>query len=161
MYQTVFSDYICNGQPCYLESIKRTRICKPSYVGVNKDYLSIDPVLNLTALVLIIAVSVGSLIGLGMVEKVIYKHLPVLPSSHSIINADKMAVIVASIFYIAPLVYLCQHNFQRNNFCLINNDPICAEVDVSCFSLAKSSEFITAVDMDTGGFIQMRHTGHS
>ena len=59
------------------------------------------------------------------------------------------------------LAFLCQHNMKKDNFCLMNDDKICKDIDQDCWTLGRLTEPISSGDFPIGGFIDFNHKGSS
>ena len=139
-------------------------LCKPAFMEGSKNYLELGKSLDLNNLLTIMFVSLGCLYLFGICEKLLIKYRSKLECCSNCCSSfsDKLGLMVASIIYSATLFSLYQYQFDKTNFCLMNDDPLCDDVDLSCFTLANNSKSISASNFGFGhgGIIKLNPEGH-
>ena len=142
-------------------------LCKPVYTErrdgrATRSYLELDNNLQLNNILTIMGVCFGCLLLLGMLEKLIIKYQSHIGCTNNPFSAvgDGLSLLCACIIYSVALYYLYGHNFEKTNFCLMNSDPTCEDVDVSCFTVSKTSQFINTVEFESGAIIDLTATGN-
>ena len=147
---------MCGNISCYSYSIEQGKFCNPSFLAGQIDYLAgISPFAK-TTLPLICVACLLCLIFFGVFERWIKRF-----KSWSITFSDKIGLLFAGIIYTSTLGFLYRHNFIIDNFCLMNDDPICKNVNHNCFALGQLSEPLNSEDFEIGGFIDFDHKGSS
>lgn len=126
------------------------------------NYLQLDGNLKLHDLLSIMGVCFGCLVLFGILEKLLIKYQSHKACPYNVLSrlGDIGSLICACIIYSVALFYLYGHNFEKTNFCLMNSDATCDDVDVNCFTFSKTSNFINTVQFEGGALIELTATGN-